>query len=233
MNKFLILSLSVLMAAPAFGADVAARMSCEDIALEISTLSALEEPTEEDLARLDNMRAQQRRSCTKTAGARRTNGARMVTAASLAKKADEVTAIAAATTTEVATTTATTAATDESSVQAKKQEYCRDLWNTIGQLKLDKADQEKIAQMQAQYDNDCEEKKVAAETEQDAEAAAIAEAERINALIDAGFCADGTKPNKYGCCTGEKFTDMGDLVFACCPEDGGLCFPPMNNGSAI
>lgn len=51
--------------------------------------------------------------------------------------------------------------------------------------------------------------------------------EEIAALIEAGFCADGTEPNKYGCCTGEKFRDMGNLVFACCPEDGGDCYPPI------
>lgn len=47
------------------------------------------------------------------------------------------------------------------------------------------------------------------------------------ANLEAGLCADGTNPNKYGCCTGEKFKDMGNLEFACCPEEGGDCFPPM------
>ena len=64
-------------------------------------------------------------------------------------------------------------------------------------------------------------------TPEEIAAAATAEAQRIAELISNGFCADGTKPNKFGCCTGEKFTDMGNLEFACCPRDGGDCFPPM------
>ncbi|MBR5625229.1 MAG: hypothetical protein IKW67_00400 [Alphaproteobacteria bacterium] len=50
------------------------------------------------------------------------------------------------------------------------------------------------------------------------------------ANLDAGLCADGTKPNKFGCCTDEIFKDMGNAVFACCPKDGGKdmeCFPPI------
>ncbi len=47
------------------------------------------------------------------------------------------------------------------------------------------------------------------------------------ANLDAGLCADGTKPNKFGCCTGEVFKDMGNTVFACCPKSGGDCFPPI------
>lgn len=52
-------------------------------------------------------------------------------------------------------------------------------------------------------------------------------AAEINANIAAGLCADGTKPNKYGCCADELFRDMGG-TFACCPKSGGDCFPPMN-----
>ena len=47
------------------------------------------------------------------------------------------------------------------------------------------------------------------------------------ANLDAGLCADGTKPNKFGCCTDEVFKDMGNTVFACCPKSGGDCFPPI------
>ena len=42
-----------------------------------------------------------------------------------------------------------------------------------------------------------------------------------------GLCADGTKPNKFGCCGDEIFTDLGNTVFACCPKSGGDCFPPI------
>lgn len=52
--------------------------------------------------------------------------------------------------------------------------------------------------------------------------------EQKQANLDAGLCADGTSPNRFGCCTGEKFTDLGNLNFACCPDDGvSDCFPPI------
>ena len=51
------------------------------------------------------------------------------------------------------------------------------------------------------------------------------------ANLDAGLCADGSQPNKYGCCGDEIFKDLGDTVFACCPRDSGgadiECFPPI------
>lgn len=28
-------------------------------------------------------------------------------------------------------------------------------------------------------------------------------------------------------CLGEVYTDMADLGFNCCPDDGGDCFPPI------
>lgn len=40
-------------------------------------------------------------------------------------------------------------------------------------------------------------------------------------------CLDGTMPDKYGCCTDEVYTDLGDNGFACCPTSGGDCFPPI------
>lgn len=45
--------------------------------------------------------------------------------------------------------------------------------------------------------------------------------------LDMGLCADGTKPNKFGCCTDEIFKDMGNNVYACCPKTGGDCYPPL------
>lgn len=47
------------------------------------------------------------------------------------------------------------------------------------------------------------------------------------ALFAAGLCADGSRPNKFGCCPGERFKDLGNLEFACCMADGTTCFPPM------
>lgn len=48
------------------------------------------------------------------------------------------------------------------------------------------------------------------------------------ANLEAGLCADGSAPNRFGCCGDEVFKDLGDTVFACCPKDGnGDCFPPL------
>ena len=66
---------------------------------------------------------------------------------------------------------------------------------------------------------------VAEETEEIDEEALL---EQELANLDAGLCVDGTKPNKFGCCTGEVFKDLGNSVFACCPKSGdGECFPPI------
>lgn len=45
--------------------------------------------------------------------------------------------------------------------------------------------------------------------------------------LNNGLCRDGARPNKFGCCAGEKFMEISDLVFACCPETGD-CYPPIN-----
>lgn len=48
-----------------------------------------------------------------------------------------------------------------------------------------------------------------------------------NNALDGITCPDGNDPDKNGCCAGEVYTDMGDLGFNCCPEDGSDCFPPI------
>lgn len=59
-----------------------------------------------------------------------------------------------------------------------------------------------------------------------------AEEEARNAKIvenlSRGLCGDGTKPNRYGCCSGEVFKEVEPLVFGCCPKDGdGQCLEPI------
>ena len=54
------------------------------------------------------------------------------------------------------------------------------------------------------------------------------ELEQELANLDVGLCADGSQPNKFGCCGDEVFKDLGNTVFACCPKEGvGDCFPPL------
>ena len=43
-----------------------------------------------------------------------------------------------------------------------------------------------------------------------------------------GLCVDGTKPNRYGCCAGEKFQEVSRMTFECCPIDGDWeCHEPL------
>lgn len=53
----------------------------------------------------------------------------------------------------------------------------------------------------------------------------LSEAE-IQANLDAGLCPNGEKYNKFGCCPGERFTDLGDGGYACCEIDNkDICYP--------
>lgn len=54
-----------------------------------------------------------------------------------------------------------------------------------------------------------------------------AEQEKIEENRANGLCDDGTKPNRYGCCAGEKFKEISQMNFACCPKDGDAeCIEP-------
>lgn len=68
---------------------------------------------------------------------------------------------------------------------------------------------------------------VVVDTVQPADVPPAPTAEEVEANEQAGLCPNGDAPNKFGCCAGEKFTDLGNTVFACCPDEGGDCFPPL------
>jgi len=43
-----------------------------------------------------------------------------------------------------------------------------------------------------------------------------------------GLCPGDVNPNKFGCCDGEKFKDLGNLKFACClKDDESKCYQPI------
>ena len=108
---------------------------------------------------------------------------------------------------------------------ADRQSLCDELKSDIDTFVSNGASDAEIEPLQNQYDADCNDLDKSKKTAVDAETAA--------ARVASGLCTDGSKPNKFGCCDGETFTDMGNLVFACCPEDGGECYPPINSGDAI
>ena len=59
-----------------------------------------------------------------------------------------------------------------------------------------------------------------------AEAAELAR--KIAENLSNGLCGDGAKPNRYGCCEGEKFKETAQMKFACCPKEGNSeCHEPI------
>ena len=42
-------------------------------------------------------------------------------------------------------------------------------------------------------------------------------------------CKGNAEPDDFGCCPGETYTAIDDdQGFACCPDSGGDCFPPIS-----
>lgn len=209
------------LAVPAFAEDatpaVAERKSCAELKAEMDNLALIEEPDESQTAALENVRQLYRRTCIKSAAGRRTSSAGRAASVAPAQSAND------------AATTGSASAIDE--FLAKKKENCKSLEDEITNLS-DKQDDDSVqmlATLKKQFDADCTEKPEAEEiSDVIPETTPEEQVAQIAANIEAGLCADGSTPNKYGCCAGEKFTDMGDLVFACCPDDGSECFPPIN-----
>lgn len=98
---------------------------------------------------------------------------------------------------------------------ARRTENCDGLKNKIAAVANAESDDAK--QLQNVFDTYC------------GDGAPVVALDPVQAAknIDAGLCADGTKPNKFGCCTDETFKDLGGGEFGCCPNAGGDCFPPM------
>lgn len=154
---------------------VAERLSCKDIAVRVSEVAAIEEPTEEETAELAKLKAEYRRMCVKSGRGRRSSAdSRVVIEATpVAEQAD------------VVETVVVDAATEEQPTEPTT-------------------------------------------TEEVAEVDPMVVLEQELANLDAGLCADGSQPNKFGCCGDEVFKDLGNTVFACCPRDfEGDCFPPL------
>ena len=175
--KKLFIVFGFVCATSAFADEVPAvveRLSCADISASISEIGAIAEPTEEQVAELNTLKADYRRMCAKSARGRRTSAdARVVVESAPVDVVDEDVVVA-----------------DEQPVQEEVQ-------------------LEKVEDVVA------------------VDPMVALEAELAN--LDAGLCADGSQPNKFGCCGDEVFKDLGNTVFACCPRDGGNgdCFPPL------
>lgn len=189
--------------------NVAERMSCDDINARIIELTAVSEPDELVIDELTNLKAEYRRSCTKSARGRRNaaasrvvvnNSVPVVETFEVAEPQSEEDTVV----NEDGLSENIPADTDV--VQENLQE----------EILVPEENDVTAEHIEAQQDTVSEEELLKKELEQEL------------ANLDSGLCADGTPPNKYGCCADELFKDMGNMVFACCPKDGGDCFPPIN-----
>lgn len=203
------LMLNSVVMADELHVNVAERMSCDDINARIIELTAVSEPDELVIDELTNLKAEYRRSCTKSARGRRNaaasrvvvnNSVPVVETFEVAEPQSEEDTVV----NEDGLSENIPADTDV--VQENLQE----------EILVPEENDVTAEHIEAQQDTVSEEELLKKELEQEL------------ANLDSGLCADGTPPNKYGCCADELFKDMGNMVFACCPKDGGDCFPPIN-----
>lgn len=181
-------------------AGVADRMTCADIQQRISELSSEEEPDDSVLEEIARLKADYRRSCTKSAGGRRTAAASRVIIE--ATEDEEV-------------------ASDDEIIEDIEEVTEEEIIPEVKKTKKKSKKQSDESEVVPSDDVDSDES--AQQTEEDLKA----QLEQELANLNSGLCSDGTKPNKYGCCGDEIFKDMGNMVFACCPKSGGDCFPPI------
>ena len=221
MKKIFSVLVMCIICAPVVAADVSDRTDCTTLRSRISELTALESPDESQSAELAQLQAKYRADCSKSAAGRRTTTASRVSAASVIATPTP----AAVETTSTVETVVVTVKSVLNEYLGKRQDLCAELKSDIDMMLNNDASDAEIAPLQNQYDADC--------TEIDKSESVVVDAETAARNVSSGLCEDGSKPNQFGCCTGETFTDMGNLVFACCPDDGGTCYPPINSGNAL
>lgn len=210
MKKTLIAIFGGTLALAAGAADVTERQSCADIKSRIDALAAQTDLNDADSALLTDLRGAYRRDCVARASGR---GSRTIAATRVQvpppqkAEADKETEPAPAPEEPLV---AEPCSNPDSNGCCPSEEYA-DIGN--GAMYCCKGDAcfppMEVTPPQPQKS----EEEIAAE---------------IAANIEKGLCGDGSKPNKFGCCTGEIFKDLGNAQFACCKKDGDECFPPMN-----
>lgn len=188
--------------------NLTARKTCAEIKFDMDALSAMENIDDVNAEKLKQFQVYYRANCLPKSIGRRTVARNIPV---IVKNTEPITT------------------SDALSVYlANKKSNCDKLKSEIEKIETEKDDSKSdlLASMRGVFDMDCVEKNTT-----DAPASPeISEEEwaaQYDANLAAGLCGDGTKPNKYGCCTDEVFKDLGNLKFACCPKTGGDCFPPI------
>ncbi len=214
----LIISLPCIAADETLSSGVSNRMSCTEIQERINELSKIENASEDITAELTMLQSRYRSDCSKSASGRKTIG--RVSALSAAPSVDTTPVV-----TEVVNQTP---ASVLNTFLENQESNCTSLKNSIEDFKKDTSvSADDLKKLEKQYSDDCAkyDDTIVIEEEVDPE--------KVSANLAAGLCADGSKPNRFGCCEGETFKDLGNLVFACCPNDGGECYPPLTTGSLL
>lgn len=218
MKKTLVFLLIGIFAMPAISADVSERMDCTEMQARINQLSAMETLDEAQSSELSSLQSQYRSNCSKSASGRRTSASSRVATATATAATNENTV-------QVVETVIITSQSVLNDYLADRKSLCEGLKTDMDTLTAAGVGSTELQPLQSQYNNDCSNIDKSKIVEVDAVTAA--------ANVAAGLCTDGSKPNQFGCCEGETFKDMGNLVFACCPDDGGECYPPITSGDAI
>ncbi|MBR2393336.1 MAG: hypothetical protein IKB05_02500 [Alphaproteobacteria bacterium] len=215
--KLAITSMVAGFATAAFAAEIATtsnvaeRKSCDQIASEIAELSAIIEPDTDTIDALTKLKQQQRSLCQKRAGLRST--------ATTTRQRTNITPDIISQSEDIVPEP-----TDTICDTPDENGCCPDeIYTDMGDLGFNCC---------PKSGGDCFPPivvSVSDETITETEPTPEPELsdEQIKENIEAGLCADGTTPNKFGCCGDEVFKDMGNTVFACCPKSGGDCFPPI------
>lgn len=223
---------------------VTARMDCKTLKSKIDELS--QNGASDELSRLQ---LQYRKDCVvRASGLRSSYRGGALTVASISKnsvsdaKTNAMASVASAKVTPVAQPENTETVTVE--ISDEQRQMCERLPDVIAALSEsgDNTDSDNKDALQLTYDEYCKANVAApesvvkltmfvlgpADTESESQATETDEEKyaRIAANLDAGLCPDGETPNKFGCCGDEKFKEISNLEFACCPETGE-CFPPI------
>ena len=188
--------------------NLTARKTCAEIKFDMDALSAMENIDDVNAEKLKQFQVYYRANCLPKSIGRRTVARNIPV---IVKNTEPITTSDAL-----------------SEYLANKKSNCDKLKSEIEKIETEKDDSKSdlLASMRGVYDMDCVEK-TAKVADVNPEISEEEWAAQYDANLAAGLCGDGTKPNKYGCCTDEVFKDLGNLKFACCPKTGGDCFPPI------
>lgn len=189
------------------GNNVVERKTCDQVTSEIAELSAISNPGPEISEALTKLRQQQRNLCQKRAGTR-SNRTIAATRAHIAPTTNDE-------------TDTPTEPIDKTCDTPDENGCCPgETYTDMGDLGFNCC---------PESGGDCfpPMPTTTEETTETEDIPELTDEERV-ANINAGLCADGTKPNKFGCCGDEIFKQLNNsTIFACCPRSGGDCFPPI------